>query len=145
MLFIDYYHWLEALHIISVISWMAGMLYLPRLYVYHAELEYNSQSCQLLQKMERRLLRIILNPAMCLTVAFGITLAIQGEHYRSGWFHWKASLVSIMLVIHMMLARYRKSFSNGKNTHSAFFYRIINETITVLMSAIVIIAVLKPL
>ncbi len=140
----DYHHWLEAFHIISVISWMAGMLYLPRLYAYHSSVEYDSKSCRMLQVMEKRLLRIIINPAMISTITFGMALAIEGSYFHHRWFHVKVLLVLIMLVIHMLLARYRKLLVNGKNKHSAFFYKVINEIVTLLMSLIVIIATVKP-
>lgn len=140
----NYHHWLEALHVITVIAWMAGMLYLPRLYVYHAGVEHNSESCQMLQVMERRLLRVIINPAMILTFILGLSLMFDGKYYYHGWFHAKASLVIIMSIIHGMLVIYRKAFASGKNKHSALFYKIINETITALMIAIVILVIVKP-
>ena len=140
----DIHHWLEAFHIISVICWMAGMLYLPRLYVYHTKVEYDSDTCKLLQKMEKRLLKVIINPSMFLTFTFGIILAIESTHYLHGWFHIKMLFITIMATIHGLLARYRKLFLNGKNHHSGLFYRILNEMITVLMVTIVIVAVVKP-
>ena len=141
----DYHHWLEALHIISVIVWMAGMLYLPRLYVYHADVKYNSESDKLLQMMERRLLRIIINPAMIFTLIFGIILAVESSYYVAGWFHVKMLLVVVMLGIHHVLSRYRKAFAKGGNTHSPLFYRILNESVTLVMIMIVIMAVVKPI
>lgn len=141
----DYHHWLEALHVISIIAWMAGILYLPRFYVYHTEVSHGSETDKLLQKMERRLLRVIINPAMVLTFVSGITLAVTGHYYLDGWFHIKMLFVLIMLTIHGLLAKYRKDFINNKNIHSAKFYRIINESITVLMALIVIMAIVKPI
>ena len=141
----DYHHWLEALHIISVIAWMAGMLYLPRLYVYHVDVPFGSESDKLLQTMERRLLRAIINPAMIATLAFGVTLAIESYQYLHGWFHVKMLFVTCMFTIHGLLARYRKLFVKGKNNHSKLFYRVLNETVTVIMIIIVIMAVVKPI
>ncbi|MBQ4875076.1 MAG: protoporphyrinogen oxidase HemJ [Rickettsiaceae bacterium H1] len=140
----NHHQWLEAFHVISVITWMAGMLYLPRLYVYHTQTKYQSESCKLLQIMEKRLLRIIINPAMILTFLFGISLAITEYHYLHGWFHAKMLFVIIMGIIHGLLAKYRKSFADGTNRKSTLFYRILNETITLLMIIIVILAVVKP-
>ncbi|MDX5495715.1 MAG: CopD family protein, partial [Wolbachia endosymbiont of Nomada marshamella] len=106
----DYYHWLEAFHVISAIMWMAGMLYLPRLYVYHATVKPGSENDSLLQTMEKRLLRYIINPAMLFSLGLGITLMVIREAYREGWFHVKAFAILLMLIIHMLLAKYRKNF-----------------------------------
>ncbi|MDN5247895.1 MAG: protoporphyrinogen oxidase HemJ [Wolbachia endosymbiont of Tyrophagus putrescentiae] len=140
----DYYHWLEALHVISVIMWMAGMLYLPRLYVYHATVNPGSESDNLLQTMERRLLKCIINPSMCFSLGFGLTLMIIREAYREGWFHAKLFAILLMLVIHMLLAKYRKSFINGSNSKTHTHFRILNEAVTVLIIFIVIMVVVKP-
>lgn len=140
----DYYHWLEALHIISVIMWMAGMLYLPRLYVYHATTKPGSENDSLLQVMERRLLRYIINPAMFFSLGFGATLVVMREAYREGWFHAKMLAVFLMLVIHMLLAKYRKNFSTSSNKKTHLYFRILNETVTALVIFIVIMAVVKP-
>ena len=140
-----WYLWIKALHLISMVSWMAGMLYLPRLYVYHTEVEPGSDQDVLFQRMERRLLRFIINPAMIATLIFGLALLhIVGWENIGKWFHVKITLLVGMFAVHGMLARYRKAFAKGKNVHSAKFYRIINEVPTILMIAIIILAVLKP-
>lgn len=141
------YLWVKALHIISVMAWMAGMLYLPRLYVYHASLVLGSDASQLFKTMERRLLRYIINPAMIVAWSFGIWLVIINGFdmmKTEGWFHAKLSLLVLMQLVHAVLARCRRAFEQDRNQHSARFYRIINETVTVLMIGIVILAVVKP-
>lgn len=139
------YLWVKAFHLIAVMSWMAGMLYLPRLYVYHTTAETGSDMDKTFQIMERRLLRFIINPAMILTFILGGWLIyIVGPSNLSGWFHAKMALVLVMAAAHGMLARYRKQFMRGENKHSQRFYRIVNEIPTLLMIAIVILAVVKP-
>ncbi|MDR2831803.1 MAG: protoporphyrinogen oxidase HemJ [Rickettsiales bacterium] len=140
----DYYHWLEAFHVISVIMWMAGMLYLPRLYVYHANVKPGSENDSLLQIMEKRLLRYIINPAMLFSLGFGITLMVIREAYREGWFHVKAFAIILMLIIHMLLAKYRKNFVMGSNEKTHIYFRVLNEVVTVLIIIIVIMVVVKP-
>ena len=140
----DYYHWLEAFHIIFVIMWMAGMLYLPRLYVYHANVKTGSENDSLLQIMEKRLLRYIINPAMLFSLGLGITLMIIREAYREGWFHVKALAIILMLIIHMLLAKYRKDFEMGANKKTHVYFRVLNEIVTVLIIIIVIMVVVKP-
>jgi len=139
-----YYDWIKAAHIIAVISWMAGMLYLPRLYVYHAGAATGSELSETFKIMERRLLRGIINPAMIATWIFGLWLVYLGDHWREGWLHGKLTLVIIMQIVHAAYARWRKAFANDANTHSAKFYRVMNEVPTVLMIGIVILAIVKP-
>ena len=139
------YLWLKALHIIAVISWMAGMLYLPRLYVYHADVTAGSEADTMLQTMEKRLLRFIMTPAMIMTFIFGGSLiGIVGMGALGGWFHLKLLLVLGLTALHGMLAKWRKDFVKGTNSHSTKFYRIINEVPTVAMIIIVILVVVKP-
>jgi putative membrane protein len=143
------YNWLLALHIIAVIAWMAGMLYLPRLYVYHAQAlqkgaAKGSELSETFKVMERRLLRAIINPAMIAAWILGLCLAWQGDHWREGWFHAKLALLLGMQLIHAALARWRRAFANDANTHSDRFYRFMNEVPTLLMIGIVILAVVKP-
>lgn len=140
----DYYYWLEAFHIIFVIMWMAGMLYLPRLYVYHATVKPGSENDSLLQTMEKRLLRYIINPAMLFSLGLGITLMIIREAYREGWFHVKALALFFMFIIHVLLAMHRKSFAMGSNKKSHIYFRVLNEAVTVLIIVIVIMVVVKP-
>jgi len=134
--FLSNYLWLQAFHIIAVISWMAGMLYLPRLYVYHAQSEVGSDKSETFKVMERRLLRFIMNPAMILTFIFGGLMIYANPAIMQG--------VILMAVIHMVFSRYRKNFAADKNTKSVKFYKILNEVPTALMIFIVILAVVKP-
>ena len=143
------YDWIKAFHIIAVIAWMAGMLYLPRLFVYHCVAEKGSVQSETFKLMERRLLRGIINPAMILAIALGLWLAWLGPDSRYGWFAsgWlqaKIALVLALSAVHGLFARWVKAFAADNNRHSQRFYRFINEVPTVLMVAIVILVVLKP-
>ena len=142
----DNLQWVKALHIISVISWMAGMLYLPRLYVYHCDAEAGSQASEMLKIMERRLLRAIINPAMIAAFVFGgILLSLTATlEWSAWWLHIKLVLVMGMVTAHGFFARWRKDFEADRNIRPQSFYRIANEIPTVLMIAIVILAVVKP-
>ena len=143
------YEWLKAFHIIAVIAWMAGMLYLPRLFVYHCAAEKGSVQSETFKVMERRLLRGIINPAMIAAIALGLWLAWLGPDSRYGWFAsgwlWaKIALVLALSAVHGLFARWVKGFAADSNPNSQRFYRFINEVPTVLMIAIVILVVLKP-
>jgi putative membrane protein len=138
------YDWLKALHIIAVIAWMAGMLYLPRLFVYHAGAKPGSDMSETFKVMERRLLRAIINPAMIAAWVFGLWLAWAGNHWAEGWFHAKVALLILMQIVHAGLSRWRRQFAADANRHSARFYRIVNEVPTLLLIGIVILAVVKP-
>ncbi len=143
------YAWIKAFHIIAVIAWMAGMLYLPRLFVYHCSAEKGSVQSETFKVMERRLLRAIINPAMIATWLLGLWLAWYGSdsHYcwfASWWLQAKFALVVILSGLHGLFARWMKDFAVDSNRHSERFYRIINEVPTVLMIFIVILVVLKP-
>jgi putative membrane protein len=143
------YQWIKAFHIIAVIAWMAGMLYLPRLFVYHCAAEKGSIQSETFKVMERRLLRAIITPAMIATWVLGLWLAWHGPDSRYGWFAsgWlgaKLMLVLVLSGLHGFLARWVKDFAADSNRHSQKFYRIINEVPTVFMIAIVILAVVKP-
>ena len=138
------YEWVKAFHIIAVIAWMAGMLYLPRLFVYHCAAPAGSPQSETFKTMERRLLRAIITPAMIATWVFGIWLAWLGGWAWAGWFQVKVALVIGMSGLHGMLARYVREFSADQNRHSQKFYRIINEVPTILMIGIVLLVVLKP-
>ena len=139
------YEWLKALHIISVIAWMAGMLYLPRLFVYHCEVEVGSKQSETFKIMERRLLRAIINPAMVVTWVAGLWLVIASGQYRSGWMIAKFVLVVILSALHGQFTRWTREFAEDRNTRSQKFYRVINEIPTVLMIGIVILVIVKPL
>ena len=138
----EYFLLIKALHIISFTSWMAGMFYLPRLFVYHASAQVGSELSETLKVMERKLLRIIINPAMIATFIFGIILIIITKP-TGMWFHSKMLLVIFMTAIHGYLAVCRKKFAADANTRSAKFYRILNEAPTVLFIIIVLLVVLK--
>jgi putative membrane protein len=143
------YQWIKAFHIIAVIAWMAGMLYLPRLFVYHCAAETGSVQSETFKVMERRLLRAIINPAMIATWGLGLWLAYLGPDSRYGWFAsgwlWaKLALVLALSAVHSLFARWTKAFGADRNRHSQVFYRIINEVPTILMIAIVLLVVLKP-
>ena len=127
------YPWIKALHVIAVISWMAGMLYLPRLFVYHCEAEVGSKQSETFKVMEWRLLKAIINPAMIVTWLAGLYLAWSGHWYTSGWFHAKLTLVLVLSGVHGFFSRLVKDFAADRNTRSQKFYRIINEVPTVLM------------
>ena len=138
------YEWIKALHVVAVISWMAGMLYLPRLFVYHCEAEKGSKQSETFKVMERRLMRVIINPAMIVTWLAGLYLAWAGHWFSSGWLHIKLVLVLIMSAVHGFFSRWRRDFAADRNTRSQKFYRIINEVPTVLMIGIVILVIVKP-
>jgi putative membrane protein len=138
------YNWLLALHLIAVIAWMAGMLYLPRLFVYHARAAKGSEMSETFKVMERRLLRGIINPAMIAAWLLGLSLAWQGNHWLEGWFHAKVALLIGMQLVHAALARWRRAFAKDANLHSERFYRFMNEVPTLLLIGIVILAVVKP-
>lgn len=137
------YLWIKALHIIAVIAWMAGLLYLPRLFVYHADAEAGSEFSEKLKIMERRLLRAIMTPAMLVSLGAGVYLISQ-IGFSGGWLHLKLTAVVGLLIMHMLMAKWRKDFEKDTNTHGHKFYRIANEIPTVLMVLIVVLAVVKP-
>ncbi|NDF11370.1 MAG: protoporphyrinogen oxidase HemJ [Proteobacteria bacterium] len=139
-----HYLLLKALHLICVIAWMAGMFYLPRLFVYHTRTKKGSEMSETFKVMERRLLRIIINPAMVLSLITGILLIIATGAMQFGWFHAKLTLLVAMFASHGIMARSRRYFAKDMNTHSERFYRILNEVPTVLMIGIVLLVVLKP-
>ncbi|MEM7617652.1 MAG: protoporphyrinogen oxidase HemJ [Pseudomonadota bacterium] len=144
---IDSYSFLKALHLIAVISWMVGLLYLPRLFVYHVGAESGSDSDKMLQVMEKKLLRYIMNPAMIATLVIGIILAYNVQIFDPAygkWFHLKSLCLLALFGCHGYLAKVRKDFVNGTNVKTAKFFRIINEVPTILMIIIVFITVTKP-
>jgi protoporphyrinogen IX oxidase len=143
----DWYSIVKALHIIAVIAWMAGMLYLPRLFVYHADAAPGTQLSETLKVMETRLLRAIINPAMAATWILGLLLVFAFDVVdirTDGWLHAKLTLVLIMSGLHGVFSRWRKDFAADRNQRTARFYRIANEVPTVLMVAIVLLVVVKP-
>jgi putative membrane protein len=138
------YEWVKAFHIISVIAWMAGMLYLPRLFVYHCDAEPGSKQSETFKLMERRLLRGIINPAMIVVWVLGLWMAWEAPWYDELWLQAKVVAVLVMSALHGFLARWVKDFAADRNQRSQIFYRIINEVPTVLIVVIVLLVVLKP-
>lgn len=140
----ELYPWIKALHVISVIAWMAGMLYLPRLFVYHVDAARGSQQSETFKVMERRLLKAIINPAMIATWVFGVALVVMGELWDPPWLWAKVALVLILSGVHGLFSRWQRDFANDANTRPAKTYRLANEVPTVLMIGIVILVIVKP-
>ena len=140
------YPWTKAAHIIAVIAWMAGMLYLPRLYVYHCEVARGSAESERFKVMERRLLKQIINPAMITAIVFGILLAFTPGviDWTAGWWHVKLLFVLLLVGFHGALSRWRRDFQEDRNSRPQRFYRIANEVPTLLMIVIVIMVVVRP-
>jgi putative membrane protein len=138
------YEWIKAFHLMAAISWMAVLLYLPRLYVYHAEAEAGSEKSKTFKTMERRLLRGIGNPAMSVTWILGLWMAFDANWFTEGWFHIKFLLVILMTGFHMMMAKWRKDFEADRNHRSGKYYRFMNEVPAVIMVGIVIMVVVRP-
>jgi putative membrane protein len=138
------YDWLKAVHVLAVISWMAGMLYLPRLMVYHVDAAPGSVQSETFKVMERRLLKGIMNPAMIVTWVLGLYLAWDAFGFKGGWLHGKIFLVVLLSGVHGYLVGRVRDFAEDRNTKSGRFYRIINEVPAVLMVGIVILVIVKP-
>ncbi|HTV70480.1 MAG TPA: protoporphyrinogen oxidase HemJ [Rhizobiaceae bacterium] len=138
------YLWIKAVHVIAVISWMAGMLYLPRLFVYHCEAEIGSVQSETFKVMERRLLRFIINPAMIITWAAGLWLAWSGFAFSGGWLHAKIALVVVLSGVHGYFAGAVRRFAEDRNQKPARHWRLMNEVPTLLMIGIVILVIVKP-
>lgn len=138
------YLWIKALHIVAVISWMAGLLYMPRLFIYHTDAAPGSAQSETFKVMEQRLFKVIMNPAMMLTWIFGLYLAWSGFGFQGGWLHAKIALVVGLTAVHVYFGRAVKAFAMDQNTRSARYWRFANEAPTLLMIAIVILVVVKP-
>jgi putative membrane protein len=142
---LDYYLWIKSFHIIAVISWMVAMLYLPRLFVYHTQVDVGSDQSELFKIMEHRLMRYICNPAMIVAFIFGIMLFVANpDLFSQGWVHVKLTCLFLLFGFHGMMSKWRKNFAADKNVKSTKFYRVANEVPTLFMIAIVILAVVKP-
>lgn len=139
-----FYPWAKAIHVIAVISWMAGMLYLPRLFVYHVDAEKGSAQSETFKVMERRLLRGIINPAMIVTWMFGLWLAWKGFAFQGGWLHTKILAVLLLSGLHGYLSAAVRKFAEDRNEKPAKHWRIVNEIPTLLMIVIVVLVVVKP-
>ena len=140
----EYYTTIKALHVISMIAWMAGMLYLPRLFVYHCDVETGSETSETFKVMERRLLKAIINPAMIATWIFGLILFVMAELWSEPWMHAKFVLVLAMSAAHGILVKHQRLFAQDANQKPATYFRILNEVPTVLMILIVILVIVKP-
>jgi len=142
----EWYLWIKALHVISVIAWMAGMLYLPRLFVYHADCEPGTPQSETFKVMERRLLRAIINPAMIAAFVFGTLLLFTPGviDWSDGWIWVKLAAVVTLSGMHGFLSRWRRAFAEDRNPHSARFYRFMNEAPTVLMIVVVVMVIVRP-
>ncbi len=140
----DAYSWAKFLHIISVIAWMAGLFYLPRLFVYHTTAEVGSDKSETFKIMERRLLKAIMNPAMISSWIFGLWLVYLLDAYFDLWLMLKFSMVLLMTIYHMVLSGHVRKFAQDQNKNSERYFRIINEIPTLLMVAIVFFVIFKP-
>jgi protoporphyrinogen IX oxidase len=141
---VNFYPWLKALHVIAVMSWMAGMLYLPRLFVYHTAAAIGSIQSETFKVMEQRLLRAIINPAMIVTWATGLWLAWRGFQFTGGWLHVKIALVLILSAAHGYFSASVRRFAQDRNERPARHWRMMNEVPTALMIGIVILVIVKP-
>lgn len=137
------YLWVKSLHVISIIAWMAGLLYLPRLFVYHSQVEVGSKTSELFKVMERRLIRAIMTPAMVASWVFGLWMAANLD-WSAGWLHAKLALAAAMTVMHVAMAQWGRDFAADRNTRATRFYRVANEIPTLLMLGIVIVVIVKP-
>lgn len=140
----DFYLWLKAFHVIAVIAWMAGLFYLPRLFIYHTDAAPGSQQSETFKVMERRLLKVIMNPAMMISWVLGLYLAYDGGWFTSGWLHAKLALVALLTLAHMHQSRAVRQFSADGPRKTARYWRIMNEVPTILMMLIVILVIVKP-
>ncbi len=140
------YPWVKALHVVSMVAWMAGMFYLPRLFVYHCDVPRGTAESERFKLMERRLLKQITNPAMMATFTFGILLVLTPGviDWTAGWWHVKLAALVLMSTLHGFLPRWRRDFLHDRNTRSPRFFRIINEIPTVLLLVIVLMVIARP-
>lgn len=141
------YLWIKALHVVAMVAWMAGLLYLPRLFVYHAGVAPGSEASATFKVMERRLLRAIMNPALVMTFVFGALLvaALGPDAWVMAWLPLKLVLVLGLAAMHGLMSRWRRDFAEDRNRRPAYYFRLMNEVPTVLLIAIVVLAVVKPL
>jgi putative membrane protein len=138
------YLWIKAIHVIAVMSWMAGMLYLPRLFIYHCDAEPGSVQSETFKVMERRLLRVIMNPAMIISWSMGVWIAWSGVHFLDIWFLVKFACVIALSAVHGMFAKAVRLFAEDRNDRSPRYWRMMNEAPTLLMIAILILVIVKP-
>ena len=141
-----FYPWTKALHVISMVAWMAGMFYLPRLYVYHCDMQPGSRESERFKVMEYRLLKQIINPAMIATWVFGILLVLTPGviDWTSGWWHVKLTAVLLMSGFHGAMSKWRREFMEDRNKRSHRYYRFANEVLTLLLMVIVVMVIVRP-
>ncbi|MFD1747214.1 protoporphyrinogen oxidase HemJ [Rhizobium helianthi] len=140
----EFYLWAKAFHVIAVIAWMAGLFYMPRLFVYHTDADVGSQQSETFKVMERRLLKVIMNPAMMISWSLGLYLAWEGFAFQGGWLHAKISLVVLLTLAHVHQSRAVRQFAKDGPRKSARYWRMMNEIPTILMMLIVILVIVKP-
>jgi len=142
----EYYDWIKALHVISIIAWMAGLLYLPRLFVYHADTEVGSDKSETFKIMERRLLRAIMNPSAAASLIFGgaMLFVLSPGIWSEGWIYVKLACIGGLAVSHEVMATAQRAFARDENRKSSKYYRVLNEVPTVLMMVLVIMVIVKP-
>lgn len=136
--------WLKALHIVAIVAWMAALLYMPRLFVYHSKVDPGSEASELFKIMERRLLKAIMTPAMLASLLFGISLGVVQAQWTEAWLHLKTLLVVVLAASHMIMARYVRMFSHDERPASETWFRFFNEVPTALLLGVVILVVFKP-
>ncbi|WP_408004562.1 protoporphyrinogen oxidase HemJ [Pseudorhizobium endolithicum] len=136
--------WMKALHVVAVISWMAGLLYLPRLFIYHSDADIGSAQSETFKVMEQRLLKVIMNPAMMITWILGLYLAWDVFRFQGGWLHAKIVLVVFLTAVHVVFSRAVRTFAADGPRKTPRYWRMMNEAPTLLMIAIVILVVVKP-
>ncbi len=141
---IGYYLWLKVVHLIAMIGWMVGILYLPRLFAYHADASADSDTDAVFQQMEYNLMRLLLMPCMIVVFITGILLIVATESLASGWLHTKILLVLMLAGLHGMMSRQRKNFQRGENTRSAAYFRTFSHVTTLIVILVVALAILKP-
>ena len=140
----DWLLWIKALHVLAVIAWMAALLYLPRLYVYHAGAPAGSAMSETFKTMERRLLRGIANPSMIVVWATGIALYLVNEYWTEGWMHAKWLCVIALTLLHHVYARWRKTFADDRNRRPPGFYRVWNEVPVLFLIPLVVMVIVRP-
>jgi putative membrane protein len=138
------YLWIKVLHVLAIVSWMAALLYLPRLFVYHADVSKGSATSETFKVMERRLAKAIMTPAMIVTWATGLWMAWDASFFKAGWFHGKLLLVVLMSAVHGLLIVRLKAFAQDRDDKSGVYYRVLNEVPTLLMIGVVILVIVKP-
>ncbi|MGK6315094.1 protoporphyrinogen oxidase HemJ [Neorhizobium sp. DT-125] len=140
----DFILYIKAFHVIAVISWMAGLLYMPRLFIYHSDAEPGSAQSETFKMMEQRLLKIIMNPAMMITWVLGLFLAWNVYEFQGGWLHAKIGLVVLLTMVHVLFSRAVRNFAADGPRKSPRYWRMMNEIPTLLMIGIVILVIVKP-